>query len=67
MEFHIRCDAEEIARYVFCPGDHARAKKIAGNITPVIASSVHARRAQELRAVTSANPEVVNVEKLNHK
>jgi uridine phosphorylase len=29
MEFHIRCDAEEIARYVFCPGDHARAEKIA--------------------------------------
>ena len=29
MEFHIRCDAEEIARYVFVPGDHARAKKIA--------------------------------------
>lgn len=29
MEFHIRCDAKEIARYVFCPGDHARAKKIA--------------------------------------
>jgi hypothetical protein len=44
-----------------------RAKKIAGNIIPVIASRVHAKRAQELRGVTSANPEVVNVEKLNHK
>ena len=29
MEFHIRCDPSEIARYVFCPGDHARAKRIA--------------------------------------
>jgi uridine phosphorylase len=29
MEFHIQCDPEEISRYVFCPGDHARAKKIA--------------------------------------
>lgn len=29
MEFHIQCDPGEISRYVFCPGDHARAKKIA--------------------------------------
>ena len=29
MEFHILCDAEDIARYVFVPGDHDRAKKIA--------------------------------------
>lgn len=29
MEFHIRCDPGEISRYVLCPGDHARAKKIA--------------------------------------
>jgi uridine phosphorylase len=29
MEFHIRCDSKDISRYVFCPGDHARAKKIA--------------------------------------
>jgi uridine phosphorylase len=29
MEFHIRCDPEDIARYVFTPGSHARAKKIA--------------------------------------
>ena len=29
MEFHIRCDADAIARYVFVPGDHDRAKKIA--------------------------------------
>lgn len=28
MEWHIRCDKKEIARYVFCPGDHDRAKKI---------------------------------------
>ena len=29
MEFHIQCDPKDIARYVFCPGDQARAKKIA--------------------------------------
>lgn len=29
MEFHIRCEAEEISRYVFVPGSHDRAKKIA--------------------------------------
>jgi uridine phosphorylase len=29
MEFHIRCEPEEISRYVFVPGSHARAKKIA--------------------------------------
>ena len=29
MEFHIRCDAKDIARYVFTPGSHARARKIA--------------------------------------
>jgi uridine phosphorylase len=29
MEFHIQCAPEEISRYVFCPGDHTRAKKIA--------------------------------------
>jgi len=29
VEFHIVCDPKEIARYVFCPGDHARARKIA--------------------------------------
>jgi len=29
MEHHIRCDAEDISRYVFCPGDQARARKIA--------------------------------------
>jgi uridine phosphorylase len=32
MEFHIRCDPKDIARYVFCPGDHARAKKIADHL-----------------------------------
>ena len=29
MEFHIVCEAKDIARYVFCPGDQARARKIA--------------------------------------
>jgi uridine phosphorylase len=29
MEFHIQCDPKDIARYVFCPGDQVRAKKIA--------------------------------------
>jgi len=29
MEYHIQCDPSQIARYVFCPGDHARARKIA--------------------------------------
>ncbi len=32
MEWHIRCDPRDIARYVFCPGDHARARKIAGEL-----------------------------------
>ena len=31
MEFHIQCDAQDIARYVFVPGDHDRAKKIAAH------------------------------------
>lgn len=29
MEWHIKCDAKEISRYIFCPGDQQRAKKIA--------------------------------------
>jgi uridine phosphorylase len=29
MEWHIKCDPNEISRYIFCPGDHKRAKKIA--------------------------------------
>src|SRR6187397_62480 len=29
MEWHIKCDSKEISRYIFCPGDHQRAKKIA--------------------------------------
>ncbi len=29
MEWHIQCDPKEISRYVFCPGDQARARKIA--------------------------------------
>lgn len=32
MEWHIQCEAKDIARYVFCPGDHARARKIAGRL-----------------------------------
>ena len=32
MEYHIRCDANDIARYVFVPGSHARAKKIADHL-----------------------------------
>lgn len=28
MEFHIECDPKDIARYVFVPGDHDRARKI---------------------------------------
>lgn len=32
MEFHIKCDPKDIARYVFCPGDQARAKKIADQL-----------------------------------
>ncbi|HXQ34324.1 MAG TPA: hypothetical protein VN843_09945, partial [Anaerolineales bacterium] len=29
MEWHIQCDPREISRYIFCPGDQKRAKKIA--------------------------------------
>ncbi len=29
MEWHIKCDPDEISRYVFCPGDQARARRIA--------------------------------------
>ncbi len=32
MEFHIVCDPEEISRYVFCPGDQARARRIADHM-----------------------------------
>jgi uridine phosphorylase len=32
MEFHLKCDPKDIARYVFCPGDQARAKKIADQL-----------------------------------
>jgi DeoD family purine-nucleoside phosphorylase len=35
MEFHITCDAKDIARYVFVPGSHARAKKIADHLNSV--------------------------------
>ena len=33
MEFHIRCDPKEISKYVFVPGSHDRAKKIAAHFT----------------------------------
>lgn len=29
MEWHIKCDAKDISRYIFCPGDQQRARKIA--------------------------------------
>ena len=29
MEFHIKAESKDISRYVFCPGDQARARKIA--------------------------------------
>jgi DeoD family purine-nucleoside phosphorylase len=32
MEWHIKCDSSEISRYIFCPGDHARARKIADHL-----------------------------------
>ncbi len=35
MEFHIRCEPQDIARYAFVPGDHARAKKIADHFDEV--------------------------------
>jgi uridine phosphorylase len=33
VEFHIRCEPGDISRYVFTPGDHARARKIASQFT----------------------------------
>lgn len=35
MEWHIRCDPDDIARYVFCPGDPARAQKITSHMEDV--------------------------------
>lgn len=32
MEFHIRCNPEDISRYAFVPGSHSRAKKIADHL-----------------------------------
>jgi len=32
MEFHIRCDPKEIARYAFVPGSHDRARQIAAHL-----------------------------------
>ncbi len=32
MEWHIKAIPEDISRYVFCPGDHARAKRIADHL-----------------------------------
>jgi uridine phosphorylase len=33
VEFHIKAEAQDISRYVFCPGDQARARKIADHLT----------------------------------
>jgi uridine phosphorylase len=33
MEHHLPCDPAQIARYVFCPGDQNRAKKIASHFS----------------------------------
>jgi uridine phosphorylase len=33
VEFHIRCDPVDISRYVFTPGDHARARRFADAFT----------------------------------
>ncbi|MCC6905643.1 MAG: nucleoside phosphorylase [Anaerolineae bacterium] len=33
MQYHVRCDEKDISRYVFCPGDYDRAKKIADHFT----------------------------------
>ena len=35
MEFHVKCEKEDVARYVFCPGDQARAKLIADHFEDV--------------------------------
>jgi uridine phosphorylase len=35
VEFHIRCDPKDIARYAFVPGAHDRAKKIAAHLQDV--------------------------------
>lgn len=35
MEFHIKCEPEDIGRYVFCPGDQRRAKRIADSFEDV--------------------------------
>ena len=32
MEWHIQCSPEDISGYVFCPGDQARARKIADHL-----------------------------------
>jgi uridine phosphorylase len=29
MEFHVKCEPKDVSRYVLCPGDQGRAKKIA--------------------------------------
>jgi len=35
MEFHIRCEAKDVAPYAFVPGDHSRARKIAAKLKSV--------------------------------
>lgn len=40
MEFHIKCEPDQVARYVFCPGDQRRAKRIADEFdAPELVSS----------------------------
>ncbi len=35
MEFHIHCEARDVAPYAFVPGDHSRARKIADHLESV--------------------------------
>jgi uridine phosphorylase len=35
MEFHIHCDAKDVAGYAFVPGDHSRARRIADRLESV--------------------------------
>ncbi len=45
MEWHIKCDAKDISRYIFCPGDQKRAQKIADQLD-------HSRLVTESRGYT---------------
>jgi uridine phosphorylase len=39
MEFHVKGDAEDIARYVFCPGSQSRARRIANAFDELVTVS----------------------------